>query len=254
MFKVEIKDSVEEILPCSFQQDDYPLVNFLFTSDSLEIRDCLWSDKPGKSVNSINNEVLIDITLSMNEFLRITGHPLDGTEKISLPIRNIITDILHCSCHPKLKQVYLQTKVCELLIQLLSTASIETSAFEWTEKERMLFQDLKDLIGNNLSKNYSIGELALLAGMNRTKMQTGFKDLFGKTIYAYTFDLKMTEAKALLSKERAASLKEVASKLGYKHTNHFSAAFKKKFNFSPSYFKKGTNLIGTLIALFNSCY
>ncbi|EOR93578.1 Transcriptional regulator, AraC family [Arcticibacter svalbardensis MN12-7] len=254
MFKVEIKDSKEKILPFGFQQPDYPLVNLYFTSESIKITDFLWTEIPAKNDNLITNTCLMEITLSKEEFLKITDHQLTGTKKTSLPILNIITDILHCSCHPKFKKVYLQTKVCELVIQVLSTASIATSEFQWTEKEKMLFHQLKELIEKNLSKNYSIGDLAMVAGMNRTKMQTGFKDLFGKTIYTYTIDLKMMEAKALLSKEHAVSLKEIASKLGYKHTNHFSAAFKKKFTFSPSSFKKGINLLGALFAALISSY
>ena len=101
-------------------------------------------------------------------------------------------------------------------------------------------------------KNYTIEELSIVAGMNRTKLQAGFKDLFGKTIYSYTLDLKMTEAKALLTGASRLSLKEIAALLGYSHTNHFSAAFKKKFNVSPSFLKKG--LHWQIIFLVQSLY
>ncbi|RYE51537.1 MAG: AraC family transcriptional regulator [Sphingobacteriales bacterium] len=93
-------------------------------------------------------------------------------------------------------------------------------------------------MGQNLKASYSIEELAIVAGMNRTKLQQGFKNLYNKTIYTFLLDLKMAEAKTLLTKENTLSLKEIAALVGYKHVNHFSAAFKKKYEMSPAYFKK----------------
>jgi len=73
--------------------------------------------------------------------------------------------------------------------------------------------------------------------MNRTKLQANFKSIFGKTINGFTKDLKMKRAKELLASHSPFSLKEVAAMIGYKHTNHFSTAFKNYFDCTPSAFK-----------------
>lgn len=101
-----------------------------------------------------------------------------------------------------------------------------------------MLTEVKELISLNLQNCYSIEQLAEISGMNRTKLQEGFKDMFGKTIFTFTTDMKMLKAKLLLEDEQGLSLTEIASMLGYKHTNHFSAAFKKRYNFSPSQLKK----------------
>ncbi|TKC59089.1 helix-turn-helix transcriptional regulator [Pedobacter hiemivivus] len=108
----------------------------------------------------------------------------------------------------------------------------------WTEKELQTFDKIIELISKDLSRNFSIEELADHVGMNRTKLQAGFKQVFNKTINSFTQELKMQSAKDLITGNKGYSLKEIASMLGYRHSNHFSVAFKKRFNVSPSVFKK----------------
>jgi AraC-like DNA-binding protein len=106
-----------------------------------------------------------------------------------------------------------------------------------SEKEQAIFNKIAAYISDNLSENLSIQQLATLAGMNRTKLQANFKLIFGKTLNSFTKELKMQKAKELLIGSSTFSLKEVAAMIGYKYTNHFSAAFKKHFNCPPSALK-----------------
>lgn len=108
----------------------------------------------------------------------------------------------------------------------------------WTAKDLQIFHKVIELISEDLSKSLSIEELADYVGMNRTKLQAGFKQVFNKTINSFTQELKMQTAKDLINGSKGYSLKEIASMLGYRHSNHFSVAFKKRFNVSPSAFKK----------------
>lgn len=117
------------------------------------------------------------------------------------------------------------------------TITFNTSETSVSEKEQAIFNKIATHINENLSENLSIQQLATLAGMNRTKLQANFKLIFGKTLNSFTKELKMQKAKELLKSNSAFSLKEVAAIIGYKHTNHFSAAFKKYFNCSASAFK-----------------
>lgn len=109
---------------------------------------------------------------------------------------------------------------------------------QWTVKDVQIFHKIIELISMDLSKSFSIEELADQVGMNRTKLQAGFKQVFNKTINSFTQELKMQSAKDLIGGNKGYSLKEIASMLGYRHANHFSVAFKKRFNVSPSVFKK----------------
>lgn len=238
MFKVEIRNIEKVLLGDVFEQADYPLVNLYFTTGDVEILTISEPSPTGESYKSFDDTILVNIMIPESVFKSITGEvPGKSQKKISLPTRKILDEMLHCSCHPKFKNIYLRTKITELLILLLSATSLGPRS-HWKDKEHSVFIQLKHIISQNLKQNYSIAELAGIAGMNRTKMQTGFKEHFGTTIYAFTLNLKMDKAKALLTGEREVCLKEIAAMLGYKHSHHFSAAFNKRFGVSPSLFKK----------------
>lgn len=255
MYKIEIKKTGEDLLKCELENTDYPLVNLQIRNDELKTKLLFKRKESEEPEKSIHNKFFLDITISEDSLLQIMGKISITTdffsnlhiEQLSMPIRTIIHDILNCSCDPKFKRLYLRTKVCELLICILSAKTSPRQHLKFTAKEKNVFKLLKGMISGNLHQHYSIDELAQIAGMNRTKIQTGFKAIFGKTIHTYTLDLKMLKAKHLLTEDPNVSLKEVAAEIGYKYTNHFSAAFKKKFKFSPSLYRKG-NILSIIYA------
>jgi AraC-like DNA-binding protein len=260
MFKAEIRKPEGKLLTCRFDESDYPLVNFNFSHTLVKRKSIKWTINCASPEVRTEEKFLLDIVVPQtiilnmhrkqpaNNELELPARP--GVERLSPSMRNIISDILHCSFRPEFKAAYLTTKVAELLLQILSSQVRETPHHNWSEQDRRSFEKVRDLLGQNLRINYTIEELATLAGMNRTKLQEGFKTLFGKTIFTFSSDQKMAEAKALLTKENNLSLKEVAAMLGYRHVNHFSVAFKKNFNISPSNFKKLLDFILPLSLLF----
>jgi len=91
----------------------------------------------------------------------------------------------------------------------------------------------KKTIDADLSKNYTIHELAKSVGTNEQYLKKYFKQYFGKTVMNYITEAKMIHAKELiLTGEYRVS--DVASMTGYKHSTHFSTAFKKFFGFIPN--------------------
>lgn len=247
MFKVKIRKTEEILLHEEFGQPDYPLVNLAFTAESHWMT-YWYGPASTSSVDDFNtSNIVLDITLPEDSFLKLTGEfPMNVQSETtdSIPLRritpatkNILIDIIRCACDIQIKKVYLKAKVFELLISMLTIESTEKPSNRWTAKEIEVLTGIKEMISFNLQNNYSIEQLAEISGMNRTKLQEGFKDLFKKTIYAFTTDWKMLKAKMLLENNQGLSLKEVAALLGYRHTNHFSAAFKKRYNFSPSFLK-----------------
>ncbi|PTT02755.1 hypothetical protein DBR11_04050 [Pedobacter sp. HMWF019] len=255
MYKIEIKKTDEDLLKCELEKSDYPVVNLQIRNDELKTKLLFKRKEIIEKEKSTHNKFSLDITISEDSLALMMGKILNTTdffsnlhiEQLSMPVRMIIHDIMNCSCDPKFKHLYLRTKVCELLICILSVKAAARLDLKFTAQERSVFKRLKNVISGNLHQHYSIDELAQIAGMNRTKIQTGFKAIFGKTIHTYTLDLKMQKAKHLLTEDPNVSLKEVAAKVGYKYANHFSTAFKKKFKFSPSLFKKG-NLLSIIYA------
>lgn len=91
---------------------------------------------------------------------------------------------------------------------------------------------VKEMLDQIQRPHTTIEELAYKAGMNRTKLQYGFRKLFGQSIYSYQVRLRMDKAQRFLE-ETDRPIKQVASLSGYNTISSFSAAFKKTFGLSP---------------------
>lgn len=95
----------------------------------------------------------------------------------------------------------------------------------------------KDLIEKHLDRHYTIPEIAKEIGTNESKLKKGFKQVFGMGIFEFLTNARMEKARSMLAEDRK-SLKQIARYVGYKHISNFITAFEKKYNQSPTDFKK----------------
>lgn len=94
----------------------------------------------------------------------------------------------------------------------------------------------KKIIEEDLSQSYSIPELAKLVGTNVQYLKKYFKAYLGKTVMTYSTEKKMEYAKELILTGQY-RVSDVARMTGYKHSTHFTTAFKKHFGFIPNSLK-----------------
>jgi AraC-like DNA-binding protein len=91
----------------------------------------------------------------------------------------------------------------------------------------------KDLLQKSRRYHITINDLSRETQLNRTKLQYGFKELFGVSIDDYRIKLRMEKARELLEQTEK-SVKEISVLVGYKSMGSFSAMFKKVYRMSPS--------------------
>lgn len=89
------------------------------------------------------------------------------------------------------------------------------------------------LIEHDLTKSYTISELAKAVGTNEQYLKIYFKRHLGKTIMNYILEVKMLYAKKLILTGDC-RIADVAQMTGYKHATHFSMSFKKYFGVLPT--------------------
>lgn len=148
----------------------------------------------------------------------------------------LISEITRQPYSGAMMSLFLESKIMELyLAQIHSFDSYDYHILKLSRNDIDRLYDARDYISENLNKRISILALAREIGINQTKLKTGFKQLFGTTIFDYAIDQKMKLAIALLEENRL-SLTEISYKIGYSHPNHFSLAFKRRFGVSPSMF------------------
>ena len=89
------------------------------------------------------------------------------------------------------------------------------------------------LLIRDLQNPPTIEELAREVGLNRNKLQGGFKALYGMTINRYLRDVRLRRAKMLLT-EDSYSIAEVSDEVGYFNSSQFSRRFREKYGLLPS--------------------
>lgn len=165
--------------------------------------------------------------------------------EVNLPLASnisaILYDMLNCPLDGRYKQLYLKAKTTELLAiqlsqyeQISGMAKSDTRALKKEDIERMHMA--RDIIIKNINSPCTLIDLSHQVGTNDAYLKSHFKQVFGTTVYGYLQSIKMTHARELLSQGKAVS--EVAYLSGYKHTAHFTRAFKKHFGFSPGIMKR----------------
>lgn len=156
---------------------------------------------------------------------------------IDLEMHRIIQDILTCSRKGMYKTMFLESKIIELfLLQLEQLDEQLDSPLTIKSDDIDKLYLVRDFILENLAGSYSLVELARIAGTNEFTLKKGFKELFGTTVFGFWNDAKMDRAHKLL-KDSDKTIKEIASLVGYKYPQHFTAAFKRKFGIVPSHMR-----------------
>ena len=98
-----------------------------------------------------------------------------------------------------------------------------------------------EMVHNRITKDptihVTISDFADEIGMDRTKLQNGFKQLFGYGIFEFQLHLRLEKAELLLL-EKKKNIQQIAIQAGYKTESSFITAFKKKHQLSPLKWRK----------------
>lgn len=108
---------------------------------------------------------------------------------------------------------------------------------------RMNMRDINRIykVRDHLAENYTvpptIRSLSRMVGVNQTKLKSGFKELFGTTVYDFIMQQRMKRAAGLLLADDC-SIAEISYAVGYQHPTNFTMAFKRHFSTSPSEWRR----------------
>jgi AraC-like DNA-binding protein len=95
----------------------------------------------------------------------------------------------------------------------------------------------QQLLCKDPSPRTTIDALALEIGINRNKLNYGFKYVYGVTINEFQEKQRMEKAELLLSTTRK-SVKAIASLTHYCTSSRFGVVFKKTYGITPLQFRK----------------
>jgi AraC-like DNA-binding protein len=138
---------------------------------------------------------------------------------------------------PSLATLYYESKTVELVSALLNEVSRrdalragDAGAFDPGILDRLSL--VKQTIDRAPDRLVDVGDLSRVAAMNRTKLRSAFKEVYGTTLSGYRTALRLQRADCAL-KEAGVSVKQAARCAGYATTSSFIIAYKRQYGICP---------------------
>jgi AraC-like DNA-binding protein len=104
------------------------------------------------------------------------------------------------------------------------------SVFRPDDMERI--REAGNVLMRDLENPPSLLELASQVGVNKNKLNQGFRQIFGTSVFDHLRILRLERARELLESKQK-NVTEVAFDVGYTHRENFTRAFKKHFGTTP---------------------
>lgn len=157
--------------------------------------------------------------------------------KTTPAMQSILKQLINCPYQGVVKQFYLEGKVLELLaLQLERIIGDRQHGIQPTELGRSDREQIylaRDILLQNFDHPPSLLQLARQVNLNERKLKQGFRQVFGTTVFGYLYDYRMQQARQLVL-EGHMTVQDIARCVGYESRSSFVAAFKRKYEFSPT--------------------
>jgi len=147
----------------------------------------------------------------------------------------VLNQILNENLNKNIKKIYFNGKVLELLSILYNTSNefdLDQCPFLADDKNIAKIKRAKEIILQSIDNPPGLNELATKVEIPLKNLKTGFKQVYGNTVYGFLSEYKMTKASQMLSSKNY-NVNEVSQHLGYSSASHFINAFKKRFGITP---------------------
>lgn len=153
----------------------------------------------------------------------------------------VLQQVAHCPYQGAVKRMYLEGKVIELMALvldheiLLQQGELKKESLRPEQLERVHYA--KEILLKDMNNPPSLAALARQVGLNDRLLKSGFRQVFGTTVFGLLRSHRLEIAKQLLS-EQDISVAEVAHLIGYSNSTTLGRAFKHKFGILPKTYQK----------------
>jgi AraC family transcriptional activator of pyochelin receptor len=133
-----------------------------------------------------------------------------------------------------LHRLYLAGKALELAAVALDTVlgDVPARPVRMPQRTAERIREARDIMLSRLQDPPGLPELARMTGLNPTNLTSGFRQLFGASVFGYLQEHRLQRAYALIASGEM-TVAEAAFQVGYTPA-HFSGLFRKRFGLPPS--------------------
>lgn len=178
-----------------------------------------------------------------DSFWRDAKNTINGTDLHAPELTLIYHRIEQCRLTGSAFQIWLKglgLEAAGYLIDLVQQLSSQSPVY-LDESETHAVEIAKAIIKANLKDEPTILEICKEVGINKNKLQQGFRLTEGKSIAEYIRTLRMERALDLLEKNTL-SIQDISEEIGYRGISNFYAVFHRTFGDTPAAIQK---LLGT---------
>lgn len=101
-----------------------------------------------------------------------------------------------------------------------------------------LLKRVVEYIEDTLGQPIKLRELATLAGISARHFERAFRQSTGSSPHAYVMDRRLQKARDLLIHQPGLPIEQIAFRLGFSSSSHFSSAFRRQTGLTPTDFRK----------------
>ena len=164
--------------------------------------------------------------------MKLVVRELSSMLNTRLNERDIFPLALHCS----VDEADTPNQLKERLFACTGEA-VEQLRMKRRGKIRDPIEEAKMYIENNLSRDFSLEEVAERVGLNASYFSQLFKQMTGETFAQYRIRRRIERAKKLLAVPHH-KITDVSYEVGYADHPHFTKTFKKATGFTPSEYRE----------------
>jgi AraC-like DNA-binding protein len=151
-------------------------------------------------------------------------------------VNMVLQQILNCPYRGRLKRLFLEGKTLELMSHHMASV-YDTDIFIQTRPtlrpgDIEPIRKARGILARNLETPPSLKELARRVGINKNKLNKGFRQIFGTSVFEYLRTCRLERARELLESKKM-NVTQVAFEVGYAQHSNFTRAFKRHFGFNP---------------------
>lgn len=164
--------------------------------------------------------------------------PIIEIASTDLDMAVVVQKIMNCPYNGTLGRMYLEGKALELMAMAFNGGGHRSgSKGSLSKRERERIRAAHYYLLKDLGDPPDLGTLSRIAGMNRNKLNRGFRELYGDSAFGILRRAKLDQALWLLAQGNL-NVGQVAHAAGFKSHSHLTRAFVKQFGMQPRAYRK----------------
>ena len=151
-----------------------------------------------------------------------------------------ITAIRECRFSGAMRYLFLESKMVELFVWQMEYADAIGKCKhrdEYSVTERGKLHAVREFIESSYLQDFSLKDLTYRFGLNEFKLKSGYKQIFGTTVFGNVHALRMEKARQMIQQQEM-NVTEAAYFIGYLNVSSFCTEFRKRFGQSPGQVKR----------------